>query len=591
MYKNNLFNTQTAIPEQDLLRVYICGPTVYNSSHLGHARTYITFDIIRNILAKVFNKTVIYQLNITDIDDKIINRSNEMKIPFTDLVKQNEDAFFKDLQDLNINPPSVITRVTEFVPEIIEFIKKIIDNNFAYQSNGSVYFDVQAFQAAGFTYPKLRIFDNSNQVEANNAADGASMKNRTEEKRSPFDFALWKAAKPDEPFWESEFGRGRPGWHIECSVMSQQVLLNKFDGFDLHLGGKDLQFPHHANEIAQLEAFLGKEVLDTQFCGNCIQGFMHSGHLRIENEIMSKSKMNFKTIQDVLENYSANQIRILFLHVPYASDINYTLVQLDNAVSIESKIRSFFQNVQVFKQSQKGYAQMKGSDYELLKQLIAVKSSVLSAFKADFDYPSVLKQLLQFLDTIKQYLHGTPHILPLSQSVEFLKANFEILGLKIENQGQNDQFEIVRVLAKFRQDVKAQSLQNGQILALCDDLRDNQLPNLGFLIEDAAEITIKQIDASQYKVDRQRELLEKQAKTDRQNEFNRQKQLKLDAERLLAAEKAEEMFKNDESYGDFDERGIPQKVNGEEIAKSRGKKLVKEWEARKKLNEKYFGKE
>ncbi|XP_064089686.1 probable cysteine--tRNA ligase, mitochondrial isoform X2 [Macrobrachium nipponense] len=223
---------------------YMCGPTVYDSAHIGHALSYVKFDIIRRILARVFNINVVVVMGVTDIDDKIIKRAHEMKVDFRELSKFYEEEFFADMDRLRVLRPSLAPRVTEHVPFIVAFIQKILDNKLAYSvSDGSVYFDTVAFGR----YGKMTPLDGS--VDAKESGI----------KKSPRDFALWKGAKPGEPYWESPWGRGRPGWHIECSAMANHILGTRLD---LHSGGIDLLFPHHENEEAQCCAHSG----DLQWC-------------------------------------------------------------------------------------------------------------------------------------------------------------------------------------------------------------------------------------------------------------------------------------------------------------------------------------
>ena len=266
---------------------YMCGPTVYDAAHLGHARTYLTFDIIRRILSNYFHYDVSLCMNITDIDDKIIQRSNEQKKNFAEFAKFWEDSFFKDMRALNIMYPNYITRVSEYIPEIISFIEEIIKKGYAYEKNGSVYFDIEEYKKGNHLYAKLVPQDKNQNLDELQETEGALSKDNTQEKKNKGDFALWKTSKKDEPFWDSPWGKGRPGWHIECSVMSSSIFG---DSLDIHSGGIDLKFPHHDNEIAQTEAHDDSK--------QWINYFLHTGHLKIEGLKMSKSLKNFKKITD-----------------------------------------------------------------------------------------------------------------------------------------------------------------------------------------------------------------------------------------------------------------------------------------------------
>ena len=266
----------------------MCGPTVYDHSHMGHAKTYVCFDIIHRLMTDYFGYDVKLCMNITDIDDKIIMRANEQKKDFAEISRNMETEFFKDCEALNIKQPAVITRVTEYVPEIVAFIKKIIDNGYAYESNGSVYFNVVKYNdAENHSYAKLEPTNVGNMELLAEGEGALTAEGAKTEKQSERDFALWKKSKEGEPFWDSPWGTGRPGWHIECSAMAGEIF--KEYPIDIHSGGCDLKFPHHDNEIAQSEAYYD--------CDNWINNFWHTGHLHIAGKKMSKSLKNFTTIK------------------------------------------------------------------------------------------------------------------------------------------------------------------------------------------------------------------------------------------------------------------------------------------------------
>ena len=228
----------------------MCGPTVYDETHMGHARTYLAFDIIHRILRDYFGYNVRLVMNITDIDDKIIRKANEAGQPFDSISRKFENEFLEDMGKLNVELPDVITRVSEYVPEIIAFIEKIMKNGYAYESNGSVYFDTKAYSdSPNHTYAKLEP-TSVNDAEKFEEGEGVltSGDDVKKEKKNTFDFALWKKSKEGEPSWDSPWGKGRPGWHIECSAMANEIF--KEHPIDIHSGGVDLRFPHHDNELA-----------------------------------------------------------------------------------------------------------------------------------------------------------------------------------------------------------------------------------------------------------------------------------------------------------------------------------------------------
>ncbi|MBT2968726.1 MAG: cysteine--tRNA ligase [gamma proteobacterium symbiont of Ctena orbiculata] len=294
--------------EAGKVRMYVCGMTVYDLCHLGHARVMVVFDVVYRYL-RASGYEVNYIRNITDIDDKIINRANEKGVHFADLTKEFIQAMHQDADALGVLRPSDEPKATEHMDEILAMITRLIDKGHAYAvENGDVYYDVRSFS----DYGKL----SGKSIEDLRA--GARVE-PGDVKRDPLDFALWKGAKPDEPAWDSPWGRGRPGWHIECSAMSTKALG---DSFDIHGGGADLTFPHHENEIAQSEGATGHPF---------VKYWMHNGFVRINDEKMSKSLGNFFTVREILEHYRAEEVRYFILTSHYRSPLNYDTEHLDNA--------------------------------------------------------------------------------------------------------------------------------------------------------------------------------------------------------------------------------------------------------------------
>ncbi len=294
--------------EPGKVRMYVCGMTVYDLCHLGHARVLVVFDVVYRYLQKC-GYDVIYVRNITDIDDKIINRANENGEDIYGLTQRFIQAMHEDAEALNVLPPTKEPRATAHIQDILDMIQKLVDRGYAYEAgNGDVYYSVSKFAGYGKLSGK----------DPEDLRAGARVE-VAEVKRDPLDFALWKAVKPGEPAWESPWGDGRPGWHIECSAMSTCCLGNHFD---LHGGGADLQFPHHENEIAQSEGATGEKFVNY---------WMHNGFVRINEEKMSKSLGNFFTIREILERYKAEEIRYFILTSQYRSPLNYDDEHLDNA--------------------------------------------------------------------------------------------------------------------------------------------------------------------------------------------------------------------------------------------------------------------
>ncbi|WP_338352535.1 cysteine--tRNA ligase [Thalassolituus oleivorans] len=300
--------------------MYVCGMTVYDFCHLGHARAFLAFDLIVRYMRHI-GLEVNYIRNVTDIDDKIIKRANENGEPFLDLVDRFANAMNEDFDQLGIGRPTHEPRATAHIDDIIKLVNTLIDKGFAYAvPNGDVYYRVRKFEG----YGKLsgKVLDD---LEAGSRVDVDT------DKEDPLDFVLWKAAKPDEPHWESPWGIGRPGWHIECSAMSTCCLG---ETFDIHGGGPDLKFPHHENEIAQSEAATGKTYANT---------WIHAGALRLGEEKMSKSLGNFFTIRDILEKYDGEVVRFFLISSHYRSHVSYMDNSLDEA---HSKLERFYNALQ-----------------------------------------------------------------------------------------------------------------------------------------------------------------------------------------------------------------------------------------------------
>lgn len=309
---NNLTNQKAAFTpiDENNVRMYVCGMTVYDMCHIGHARVLVVFDVVYRYLCEIYGQDkVTYIRNITDIDDKIIARANENQEDFNNLTGRFIDEMHTDSDSLGIIRPNQEPRATMHMDQIIDMISTLVDKGFAYAAgNGDVYYDVSKFEG----YGKL----SGKNPEDLRAGERIAV---DEAKDDPLDFVLWKAAKPEEPSWDSPWGKGRPGWHIECSAMSTHCLGHHFD---IHGGGLDLQFPHHENEIAQSEAATGEQFVNV---------WMHNGFVRVDEEKMSKSLGNFFTIRDVLEKYAPEVLRYFILTSHYRSPLNYSDKHLENA--------------------------------------------------------------------------------------------------------------------------------------------------------------------------------------------------------------------------------------------------------------------
>ncbi|MFC1928999.1 cysteine--tRNA ligase [Chloroflexota bacterium] len=382
------------LPQGDEVKMYVCGVTPYSDAHIGHAMSYVIFDVIRRYL-QFRGYKVKYVQNITDIDDKIIDRANKLGISTHELAGKYANSYFEDMDALNIKRADVYPRATEEIPKIIEIIQGLVDKGYAYPSQGSVYFRVNNVP----DYGKLshRTLESMRTGESSAGGD---------DKESPMDFVLWKAAKPDEPSWESPWGQGRPGWHIECSAMSLKYLG---DTLDIHGGGQDLVFPHHENEIAQSESFTGKKPF--------VKYWMHNGLVQLGEEKMSKSLGNLITIKEALEKYSADAIRIFILSSHYHSPLTYSEEALEAADKGAERLR------QATRREATGEKTDKQVDIEAYRQRF------IEAMDDDFGIPQALATLFDLSGEINRLSDEGYGVV---QAQQFLLGLAGILGLTLK---------------------------------------------------------------------------------------------------------------------------------------------------------------
>lgn len=391
--------------------MYVCGVTAYDLSHIGHARVYVCFDVLYRYL-NYLGYEVNYVRNFTDVDDKIIARANELGEDPIKLSRLFCEEFHQDMTYLNCLPPSVEPRVSDHIPHIIDMIQQIFDNGCGYRINGDVYFSVDKFPE----YGKL----SGRKLEDNRAGERVAVDTR---KKHPADFALWKSAKEGEPFWESPWGPGRPGWHIECSAMSAAYLGYSFD---IHGGGMDLVFPHHENEIAQSCAACRK---------SNITYWIHNGFVNIDSEKMSKSLGNFFTIRQVIDLYHPLALRLFLIGTHYRSPINYTIVQIESASDRLFYIYQTLDDCQVLL-SQHDEASWKDSiPAETANCINKFQDEVLSSISDDLHTPVALAAMSDPLKLINDHLHarkGKKHALRIESLAALentIRNVLEILGL------------------------------------------------------------------------------------------------------------------------------------------------------------------
>ena len=376
-----IFNTLTRRKEEfvpgepGVYRIYVCGPTVYNYIHIGNARPMIVFDTLRRYLEYRVNK-VIYVSNITDIDDKLIAKGQAEGVSMDAVARRFEAEYIKDSDGLNVQAPTVRPRATEHIGEIIKIVKDLVASGHAYVArNGDVYFRVKSDPG----YGKLSHL-NLEDLESGNRALRSQMDDDLKE--DPADFAVWKAAKPGEPFWNSPWGHGRPGWHIECSAMARKHLGKTID---LHCGGQDLIFPHHENEIAQSE------------CANgCTfsRYWMHNGFLNINNEKMSKSKNNFFTVREIAERYGYEPIRYFMLTAGYRMPLNYTVELIESCKSSLERLYTCRENLDF------AIEHAHGDSNELAGKADAAREKFIAAMDDDLNTPDALAAIFEFVKEI-----------------------------------------------------------------------------------------------------------------------------------------------------------------------------------------------
>ena len=382
------------------LNIYTCGVTVYDESHIGHARSLYIFDVIRRYLEfKGFK--VNFVRNITDIDDKIINRARELEKDWKDIVSEYISKYYQDLKALGIKKGDSEPRATENIPEMIKYIQVLIEKGYAYQSKGDVYFNVRKFPFYGrLSGQSIDQLENSVRID------------RNEQKNDPLDFALWKESKEGEPFWESPWGRGRPGWHIECSVMSQRLL--KTDTLDIHAGGRDLIFPHHENEIAQAEAFSGKPFA---------KYWIHHGLLTIDGQKMAKSAGNFVTIKNFLDKYhDADILKLFFLSAHYSQPIDYTENRIEEVKKSLERINIFVTRIHDSRYKNLAWAKKK------IRELEDLKKRFLEAMDNDFNTPEALASVFDLVNIANKNIDN----FDFAKNAECLLVFFsDILGVSL----------------------------------------------------------------------------------------------------------------------------------------------------------------
>lgn len=677
------------------VRWYNCGPTVYDHSHIGHARNYVTFDYIRRIMEDYFSYDVTLVMNITDIDDKIIIRARQAHLfkvfveenpiiteellqslkellflfikkndlsekdlcsedpkrilyynisktsgEVLDIVRVGQDSkeclltmhdvivkdlderlsstitdhrifnelssywegeFLKDMASLNVRDASIMTRVTEFVPQIVSFVEKIIENGFAYVApEGSVYFDVNGFKSSTVPichqYAKL-CPRNSCQKGAIEEGEG-DLGSKLLGKKDVNDFALWKASKQGEPSWPSPWGPGRPGWHIECSAMAAEVIPGEID---IHSGGIDLQFPHHDNEMAQSEAYYPSE--------QWVNYFLHAGHVHIQGHKMSKSLKNFITIRQALEMNTARQLRMMFLQHQWDQAVFYHSSSMVQAVAVESLFFNFLLSYRSLKKKLSAAPNpptCPTTERELeIQELVSVASTQIHNYLCDnFDTPSVIICLQELVGKLNSYLREeNVNFYFLSLGAKLLEKNLLLFGLldnecssvngnTMTNSSYDSQMIYLEKLSETRDSLRllvqsSTTLPNSDrkaIFDLCDGVR-NEMFKVGVIFEDdgpSGSSIIKILDP----ITHAKLLKEEEEKESREIEKKMEK-IRIQEEKAMKASISPKELMIQRYGGDEvlkDEDGVPTHLSdGTLLSKSARKKVLKEFSVQKKI--------
>ena len=458
-----IYNTMTKQKEEfkpledGKVKMYVCGPTVYNFFHIGNGRTFIVFDTVRRYL-EYRGYEVRFVQNFTDIDDKMIKRANEENISVKEVGDKYIAEYYKDADGLNIERATVNPRATEYIQDIIEFVSELIDKGYAYESAGDVYFSTKKFKG----YGKLS-GQNLEELQA-----GASNRvNLDEKKQDPMDFAIWKAQKPGEPAWESPWGMGRPGWHIECSCMAKKLLG---ESIDIHAGGMDLAFPHHENEIAQSEALTGKPFA---------KYWMHSAYINVNNQKMSKSLNNFATARDVLKEYSADVIRFFLLSSHYRIQINFSKELLDSAKASVDRLYNSINNLENLLDEVKN-EKMTEEENIYYDSLDEYRQKYIQKMDDDFNTADAITVLFELTKSANTNINIDSSKELIQKVLDFIRELGKPLGMLQESTKVSLEDEIEELINK------RQEARKNKDFAMADKIRDD-LKARGIILEDTPQ--------------------------------------------------------------------------------------------------------
>ena len=459
-----LYNTlkrekQEFIPvEEGKVKMYSCGPTVYNFFHIGNARPFIIFDTLRRYL-EYKGYEVKFVQNFTDIDDKMINKANELGITVKELADQYIDEYYTDAKGLGIRPATVHPRATENIESIINIIETLIENGYAYNVDGDVYYSTKKFEHYGkLSHQPLEDLESGARIDVN------------EDKNDPMDFALWKKQKPGEPAWESPWGMGRPGWHIECSAMANTYLGKTID---IHSGGQDLIFPHHENEIAQSEA------------ANCCQFanyWVHNGYINVDNRKMSKSLGNFFTVRDVAKEFDYEVIRFFMLSAHYRSPINFSKDLMDAAKSALDRVYTCIESMEFFGKTANDEITLSADEIEYLERLSQYKNKFIKAMDDDLNTADAISVIFEIVADANKFItaDNIPSKVTVDKTVDAIRELGGVLGLFNKKDEDGIPAEIEELLNQ-----RAEARKNKD-WAASDEIRD-RLKEMGYAVKDTPQ--------------------------------------------------------------------------------------------------------
>lgn len=457
-----IYNTLTRKKEEfipidkDEIKIYVCGPTVYNYFHIGNARPFVVFDTLRKYLEYRGNKVKFVQ-NFTDVDDKIINRAKEEGLSACEVSEKYIEEYFKDAAALNVKIASVHPKVTENMVEIIEFVQGLIHKGYAYEVDGDVYYSTRSFPDYGkLSKQNIEDLESGSRIEIG------------EKKKDPLDFALWKARKSeDEIAWDSPWGMGRPGWHIECSSMSKKYLG---ETIDIHAGGQDLTFPHHENEIAQSEAQNGKPFANY---------WMHNGYITIDNEKMSKSKGNFFTVRDILEKYNGEVMRFFLLSGHYRNPINFSEALMEQAKNGLARMQNSKSNLLHLIQT--GAGAMTKEEEGVFQELQKYRQEFIDAMEDDLNTADAITAIFELITAINSGVKNGSSKEFAEKSLQLLTELSSVLGLLEEKEEDNSLDAETQQLIEERQEAR-----KNKDFARSDQIRD-LLKEKGITIKDTPQ--------------------------------------------------------------------------------------------------------